>query len=101
MDRTALTVNEQLMSREAPAPMTLGVVQAYIASDTSRSGVLNVRHITWTAYERATHREVDMHKRASGQERRKRDRSSRHVCQRVCEFRDLSVLGMSQQCIVK
>ena len=29
MDRTALTVNEQLMSREAPAPMTLGVVQAY------------------------------------------------------------------------
>ena len=31
MDRTALTVNEQLMSREAPAPMTLGVVQAYIS----------------------------------------------------------------------
>ena len=29
MGRTALTVNEQLMSREAPAPMTLGVVQAY------------------------------------------------------------------------
>ena len=29
MDRTALTVNEQLMSREAPVPMTLGVVQAY------------------------------------------------------------------------
>ena len=101
MDRTALTVNEQLMSREAPAPMTLGVVQANRANDTSRSGVLGVRRITWTAYERATHREIDMHKRASGQERRKRDRSSRHVCQMVCEFRDLSVLDMSQQCIVK
>ena len=73
----------------------------YGANDTSRSGVLNVRHITWTAYERATYHEINTHKRASGQERRKRDRSSRHVCQRVCEFRDLSVLGMSQQCIVK
>ena len=60
-----------------------------------------MRHITWAAYERATYHEINTHKRASGQERRKRDRSSRHVCQRVCEFRDLSVLDMSQQCIVK
>ena len=70
-------------------------------NDTCRSGVLSVRHITWTAYERATHREIDIHKRASGQQRRKRDSSSRHVCRSDCEFRDLSVLGMSQQCIVK
>ena len=58
-------------------------------------------HITWTTYERATYREIDIHKRASGQERRKRDSSSRHVCQRVCEIRDLSVLGMSRHCIAK
>ena len=70
-------------------------------SDTSQSGVLSMRHITWTEYEHATHREIDIHKRASGQERRKRDSSSRHVCQRVCELRDPSVLGMRRQCIVK
>ena len=29
VDRTALTVNEQLLSREAPTSMTLGVVQWY------------------------------------------------------------------------
>ena len=58
-------------------------------------------HITWTTYERATYREIGIHKRACGQERRKRDNSSRHVCLRVCEFRDLSVLGMSRQCIAK
>ena len=42
-------------------------------------GVLSVRHITWMAYERATHREIDIQKRASGQKRHKRDSSLRNV----------------------
>ena len=62
-------------------------------------GVLSMQHITWTAYERATHHGwrtecathhgwhteraahhgVDIQKRASGQERRKRDSSLRNV----------------------
>ena len=44
---------------------------------------MSVWHITWTAYERATHHEVDIQKRAGGQKRRKRDSSLRNV---VCEF---------------
>ena len=43
-------------------------------------------HITWTAYERATHREIDIQKRASGQERRERDSSSWHVVRGSANF---------------
>ena len=81
------TVNERLISREAPASITLAVVQWYRACDTSRSAYracdtsrgrrTSVRHMTGSTYERATHRGVDVRACDTSRGRRTRNERSR------------------------
>ncbi len=75
------TVNERLMSREAPASITLAVVHWYWACDTSRS-----------AYKRATHHGVDVRETSGQEQMRERDVSMENV------VRDNYVKGLWISC---